>query len=160
MERLPRPSSEALLSRPLLAWLAIVGVVMGGGTLGVSYWAGQEYGETVARTMAMVTFSLGNLAFSLATKDERHSAFSLGVMNDRPFIMASLASLATILLMTELGVLNRLLDTTSLTLEQWVICIGVALLVIVVSEIRKLVWEVEPEEKTVVASAEAVPAGA
>jgi Ca2+-transporting ATPase len=158
MARRPRPSNEALLSRSMLAWLAIVGVVMGGGTLGVAYWAGETYDETVARTMAMVTFSLGNLVFSLATKDERRSAFSTDVLSDRPFIIASLASLATILLMTELGVLNRLLDTTSLTLEQWVVCIGVALLVIVVSEIRKLVWQVEEEVQPATAVEPAVAA--
>jgi len=145
MKRRPRPSNEALLSRPMLIWLGIVGVVMGGGTLGVAYWAGQTYDETVARTMAMVTFSVGNLAFSLATKDERQSAFSLDVTGDRPFIIASLGSIATIVLMTELGVLNRLLDTTSLTLDQWVVCVVVGLLVLVVSEIRKLVWQVEEE---------------
>jgi Ca2+-transporting ATPase len=60
--------------------------------------------------------------------------------------------------MTELGVLNRLLDTTSLTLEQWVVCIGVALLVIVVSEIRKLVWQVEEEVQPATAVEPAVAA--
>jgi Ca2+-transporting ATPase len=156
MERLPRPSKEALLDRPMLIWLAIMGLVMGGGSLAVIYWASQTYDDTVARTMGMVTFSIGNLAFSLATKDERNSAFSLAVLADRPFILASLASMATILLMTELGVLTRLLSTTSLTIEQWAVCIVVGLLVIVVSEIRKLVWQVEPVEKTVAAEPDAV----
>jgi Ca2+-transporting ATPase len=156
MERLPRPSKEALLDRPMLIWLAIMGLVMGGGSLAVIYWASQTYDDTIARTMGMVTFSIGNLAFSLATKDERNSAFSLAVLADRPFILASLASMATILLMTELGVLTRLLSTTSLTIEQWAVCIVVGLLVIVVSEIRKLVWQVEPVEKTVAAEPDAV----
>src|SRR5205814_4226689 len=35
MERKPRPVNEPLLSRPLLLWLGLIGLVMGLGTLGV-----------------------------------------------------------------------------------------------------------------------------
>ena len=89
MERKPRPSTEPLLSRKLLGWLAIAGLVMGGGTLAVNAWAANEYNDTVSRTMGMVVFSLSNVAFSLATKDERLSAFSIDLLGDRPFFLGS-----------------------------------------------------------------------
>ena len=37
---------------------------------------------------------------------------------------------------TELGILNRLLDTVSLTVDQWGICIVVSLAIIVLAESR------------------------
>lgn len=158
MERKPRAANEALLSRSLLAWLAIAGLVMGGGTLGVIAWGSQTFDETVARTMGMVAFTISNVAFSLATKDERVSAFSLDILGDRPFALATLASVVTIVLMAELDLFNRILDTTSLTLEQWAICILIGLVIIPVSEVRKRIWDVEEEEARVEPAPESVPA--
>lgn len=154
MERKPRPSQEPLLSRPLLAWLVVVGLVMGGGTLAVMAWATNTYDETVARTMGMIAFSVSNVAFSFATKDERRSVFSLDVMGDRPFLYASALSIATIVLMTEFGLFRRILDTTNLNLDQWVVCILVGLLIIPVSEVRKLVVKKPIDE----VPADAIPA--
>ena len=39
---------------------------------------------------------------------------------------------------TELGLLNRILDTVSLSVDQWLICLVVSLLVLAVAEIKKL----------------------
>ncbi len=157
MERKPRPSNEALLSRTLLIWLVIAGGVMGLSTLGVLYWANKAFADPeVARTMGMITFSVSNVAFSFVTKDERHSVFSLDLVGDRPFLFATAASILTIVLVPNLGFLRRLLDTTTLTLEQWAICIVVGLLILVVGEVRKLVWKADFDE----APSEAVPATA
>jgi Ca2+-transporting ATPase len=146
MERKPRPSSEPLLGRRLLAWLVVAAFVMGGGTLAVITWAGNTYDETVARTMGMIAFSISNVAFSFATKDEQRSVFSLDIMGDRPFLYATAASIVTIVLMTEFGLFRRILDTTNLALDQWVICIIVGLLIIPVSEIRKLIVKTPLDE--------------
>jgi hypothetical protein len=48
-------------------------------------------------------------------------------------------SILTIIVATVFGPLQKFLDTTGLDVQQWLICIGVALLVIVASEIRKAV---------------------
>ena len=96
----------------------------GPSTLAVLSWANNTYNDdVVARTMGMITFSVSNVAFSFVTKDERHSVFSLDVMGDRPFLYATLASIATIALIPNFDFFNRILDTTSLTLEQWAICL-------------------------------------
>jgi Ca2+-transporting ATPase len=128
--------------------------------LGVIYWANQQFDETVARTMGIITFSIANVAFSLATKDERRSAFSPEVLADRAFIRATIASVIVIVLMAEFDFLNRLLDTTGLTLDQWVICLLVGLVILPVAEIRKRFWDVEEPEKRVEPVGEATPAAA
>jgi Ca2+-transporting ATPase len=96
--------------------------------------------------MGMITFSVSNVAFSFVTKDERHSVFSLDVMGDRPFLYATAASILFIVLIPNLDFLNRLLGTTTLTIEQWAICIVVGLIVLVVGEVKKLVWKVDFDE--------------
>ena len=102
-------------------------------------WADDHYGSTaVARTMGMTTFAISNVVFSLATRDERRSIFSLEVLEDRMFLLCSAGSLAAILFGTELGVFQRILGTVHLDLHQWLVCIVVGLAIVPVSEARRL----------------------
>ena len=115
----------------------IAGAVMAAATLAVAAGAEHDKGEALARTMALTTFAIANLVFSFTARDERESVFSLDTFNDRTFIMCSLLSAASIILATELGFLQRILDTVELSGHQWLICIGAGLSVLVASEIRK-----------------------
>ena len=51
----------------------LVGLLMAAGTLGVLAWAGEQFGDAVARTMGMTTFSLFRLFSSLEEADEHES---------------------------------------------------------------------------------------
>jgi len=84
------------------------------------------------------SFALANVFFSFTTRDERHSVFSLGVLEDRMFLYCTAGSFAAILLGTELGVLQRILNTDHLTLHQWLICLCVGLAIVPVAEGRRL----------------------
>jgi len=137
MARRPRDPGQPILPRGLFVWLVAVGLVMAVGTLGVIGWAQEEHGDTVAHTMGLVTFSLYNLFFSITTKDEARTTFTLDTFADKPFAVATAISLATVVLATTLNPLEALLRTTPLTLGQWLVCSVVAVSVVVVSEIRK-----------------------
>ena len=139
MKRKPRASGEPILPRALLIWVCIAGLVLGGATLGVIGWADDHYGNSaIARTMGMTTFALSNVFFSLATRDERRSIFSLEVLEDRMFLLCSGGSLLAIVLGAELGILQRVLGTVHLTGHQWLVCIVVGLAIVPVSEARRL----------------------
>jgi len=165
MLRKPRPANEPILPTRLMAWLVVAGLVMGVGALAVIAWATTAFpsgDDAIARTMGFTTFSISNLAFSWATKDESRSVFSAEVMQDRAFVIASLASIASIFLAVELGLFQRFLDTTSLTSDQWLVCIVVGLAVLLVSEIRKLIWKapLDDEPETVAPAPSAASATA
>ena len=116
MKRKPRPSDEPILPRPLLIWVGDRRARMGGATLGVIAWADHHYdSSTVARTMGLTTFALSNVVFSLCTRDEQRSVFSLEVLEDRMFLLCTGGSLAAILFGTELGIFNRILGTSTST---------------------------------------------
>jgi P-type Ca2+ transporter type 2C len=139
MKRKPRDSNEQILPRPLLIWVAIAGLVLGGTALGVIAWAHDHYDSSqVARTMGLTTFALSNVVFALCTRDERKSVFSLDVLEDRMFLMCTAGSLAAILLGTELGLFHRILHTVHLDLRQWLVCLVVGLAIIPFSEGRRL----------------------
>jgi Ca2+-transporting ATPase len=139
MDRKPRRPDRPILTGGLMAWLITAGLVMGVGTLGVISWAEQARTQAVAHTMGVVTFSLFCLFFSIATKDERRSAFSQETIADKTFNIATGVSLLTLILSTVLGPFRKLLTMTPLDDQQWFVCAGVAFSIIVISEARKAI---------------------
>ena len=137
MERRPRKPEKPILSRADTRWFIVAGLVMAIATLSVAAGAEHDKGEELARTMAMTTFALANLFFSFTARDALRSVFSLETFNDRTFLTTSLMSVAAIIFATELRFFQRILDTVELTGNQWLICIGAALPIVVASEIRK-----------------------
>ena len=139
MQRRPRKPEKPILTRDDTVWFVIAGLVMAIATLGVIVGAEDAEGEQLARTMGLTTFAIANLAFSFTARDELRSVFSLDTFNDRRFLTTSLLSAAAIVLATELGFFQRILDTVPLTGNQWLICIGAGLTIVAVSEVRKLI---------------------
>ena len=137
MERRPRQPNQPILPSGLFVWLVSVGLVMAAGTLSIISWAQQERGEAVAHTMGLVTFSLFNLFFSITTKDESKTVFSLDTFADKPFAIATALSTLATVLATVFGPLQAFLKTTPLSVAQWLSCVAVALSIVLVSEIRK-----------------------
>jgi P-type Ca2+ transporter type 2C len=157
MSRPPRPSDEEVLPRPLLAWLAVVGLIAGVTTLAVISWASDPHGIELARTMGFTAFCLGHVFFAVSTKNERRSIFNLDTFADKPLLVAIGASILVIVLQTTFGPLQRLLNTTDLTLDQWLICIAAALAIPVVSELRKLIVRRPIDEVPAAAPSESGP---
>jgi P-type Ca2+ transporter type 2C len=137
MERPPLPPSRPILTRRLIVWLALVGLLMAVGTLSVISWAEQAHGLAIARTMGMVTFALFVLFFSIESKDERESAFSLDTFSDKTFVITTSGSFVLLVLSTVLGIFQTVMKTVRLDVRQWLICAAVALSIVAAAEIRK-----------------------
>ncbi|GAA4941780.1 cation-translocating P-type ATPase [Actinoplanes utahensis] len=138
MKHKPRKSDEPLLTRGALGWLSFLGLVMGGLTLLVIWWADRGWDLDTGRTMGLTAFSIANLAFSLTVRSDVRSLFSLETFGDRRFVITTGMSAAAIVLATEFGLFQRMLQTTELDLRQWLICLVAGALVIVPTEIRKV----------------------
>jgi Ca2+-transporting ATPase len=159
MERTPRKPEEPILTRANTIWFALAGLVMGIATLAVIAGAEHDHGHELARTMGITTFALANLFFSFTARDELRSVFSLETFDDRQFVVTSLMSVAAIILGTELGFFQRILDTIPLTGNQWLICIGAGLLIVVASELRKFLLRRGAHAAAATAAAAAAAAG-
>lgn len=137
MERKPRPLSQPVLSRSQWVRIIFVGILMAVGTL----WLEARYEPTdavLAATMGMVVFSLLNVAIGLAARSETASAFSRDLLSDRRQLMLYGIAIGLTFAATQFGFLQRFLKTTSLDLNQWLICIAVALILLVIDEIVKM----------------------
>ena len=138
MERQPRKPDQPIMTRADTRWFAVAGLVMAAATLGVIAGAESSEGDVIARTMGLTTFALANLFFSFTAREELRSVFGLDTFRDQQFVITSLMSAVAIIIASELGFLQRILDTVELTGGQWAICIGAALTIVAASEIRKL----------------------
>jgi Ca2+-transporting ATPase len=100
--------------------------------------AGSDAGIS-PRTMGMVTFALFLLFFSIGSKDQRDSAFSLDTFSDKMFVVTTGGSFVLLILSTVLDIFQTFLKTVTLDVRQWLICAVVALSIVVAAEIRKAV---------------------
>jgi P-type Ca2+ transporter type 2C len=89
--------------------------------------------------MGMVTFALLLLFFSIESKDDRESAFSLGTFSDRTFARRTAVFFVLLVLSTVLGIFRTVMKAATLGVRQWLICTAVALSVVVAAGIRKAV---------------------
>src|SRR3954451_2178220 len=139
MKRRARKPERAIQSGAGTTGFVVAGLVMAAAALGVVAGGEHNQSDALARTMGLTTFSLANLFFSFTARDALRSVFSLDTFGDRTFLITSLMSIAAIIFATELQFFQRILKTDEITGNQWLICIGAALVVVAVSEVWKLV---------------------
>ncbi len=150
MERPPRKADEQVMPLPLAIRLAIFGAIMAATTLVVIQWVSVNTGDDVlARTMGLTTFSFGNLFYGLACNDRRASVFSHALLANAKLLQMSAISLGFIIIGNELDLLNRLLNTTSLNIEQWVVCAAAGSVILWVMEVIKFFGRRGPAAETV-----------
>jgi Ca2+-transporting ATPase len=137
MDRKPRPLAEPVLDVPQWVRAVGLGVLMAVATL----WAREAFEDwadaLVATTMAVTVFSLMNVALGLSARSATRTVFSRDIVSDRRQLTLYGGTIVAIVLATELGVLNRILDTVPLTGGQWLVCLLLAAGLIAIEEIIK-----------------------
>ena len=123
---------EHFINKGHTKWITVLLVLVG-------LWIPAAVNLSGVKNMGVVTFSLYAVFFSIATRDERRTVFSLDTFADAKFVIATGVSILTLLLTTVFGPLQAFLKTTSLDVRQWLICLAVALSIVVASEVRKAV---------------------
>ncbi len=136
MERKPRPLSQPVLSRAQWARLIFTGMLIAFGTLAVEMTY-ESVDPVLAATMGFAVFSLFNVAMGISNRSETESAFQMSTVTDRRQLgLYGLAILLTYL-PTELGFTQRILGLVPLALNQWLLCIGLAFVLVLVYEVMK-----------------------
>ncbi|HEU0244734.1 MAG TPA: HAD-IC family P-type ATPase [Candidatus Limnocylindrales bacterium] len=134
----PRPPSTPILPPRLMAWLIFAGGTMAIVTLAVIAWATPQFGDPAARTMGLTAFSIMNIWFALETSDEQQSLFSAATLANPTLLKAAALAAVAVVATSELGLLNRILDTVNMTTNQWGIAFVASLAIVVVAEGKKL----------------------
>ncbi|HKT40709.1 MAG TPA: cation-translocating P-type ATPase C-terminal domain-containing protein, partial [Ktedonobacterales bacterium] len=139
MERKPRPVNAPVVSRGQWVVIVILGLLMALGSLLLLAFAQPVAGVSalVAGTMAFTAFTFFNVFTGLTARDETQTMFTRNLFEDRRQVLLFGLSLLLAFLVTELGFLQRIFETTALTFNQWLVCIGVAATLVVVDEVIK-----------------------
>jgi Ca2+-transporting ATPase len=138
MENKPRPLSQPVLSR--MQWLRIIflGAIMAAGTLAVEAYY-ERIDAVLASTMALTVFSLFSIAIGLSARSETQSVLNRDILADRRQVEIYGLTLILVFIATELRFLQRILGTTPLSSDQWLLCFGVAFTLLLIDESIKFV---------------------
>ncbi len=92
--------------------------------------------DNVGMTMAFVVLGFGTIGSGLVLRRDPDSGLSAPVLD-----AVKMLTIPVLLVIAgvELGFMQRLLESTSLTAPQWLVCIGLAIVLPIVIELKKLV---------------------
>ncbi|HMT22270.1 MAG TPA: HAD-IC family P-type ATPase, partial [Promineifilum sp.] len=136
MDRKPRPLSQPVLSRSQWVRLIFTGFLIALGTLALERRY-EAIDPALAATMGFAVFALFNIVFGLSARSETGTVFTRDTVGDRRQLKLYGLALLLTLLGAELGILQRILNTVSLTFDQWLLCIGLAFALLLVDEAIK-----------------------
>jgi Ca2+-transporting ATPase len=137
MKRPPRPRSEGILTRLTLFDMALVGVTIAIGTLGIFYFylpQGVEMARTVSFT-ALVIFQLWN---SLNCRSETRSFFSIDILTNRYLMLAIAVSFLLQGVILYIPFFEGLFRLIALSAYDWLAVLAVTSSVLIIIEVRKL----------------------
>jgi len=160
MQQKPRAKSEPIVNRTMgvglvvqtfaqttavltafalgLLWHLEAGALLAGNP--ITYilqhdWRGVDV--QIAETMAFVTLSLCELFRAYTVRSERASLFQIGVFSNRYMQYAVGLSIALLLLVVNLPVLQPIFNTHSLNGREWLIVVGLAIFPAIAEELTK-----------------------
>jgi Ca2+-transporting ATPase len=133
MARRPRPRGGSVLTKPLLITVGLVGLVVSIGLLllielGVRHFESVQIGQSIAFT----AFALCLIVAAAECRSETESVLTPSTFDSKQLNWVSLGEFVLAVLVTQVGVLNRILNTTQLNLQQfgWALIPAVALLLL------------------------------
>ncbi|MBN2203436.1 MAG: cation-translocating P-type ATPase [Thermoleophilia bacterium] len=144
MRQPPRRLSDRVIDARMWGGILFVGVVMSFASLLAldlrlpGGFVGDSGDVSLARTMAFTTLVLAQLFNCVNARSDRTSAFRR-LFTNRWLWGAIAMSLVLQAAVVHLPLLNRAFDTTPLSLLEWLLCLGLASLVLWADEARKLV---------------------
>ena len=151
MDRAPRPADEPILTKRRWSAIGLAAVVMAVGTLAIFVWAPGPEAEagvaSIAGTMGFNTFVLFQFFNILNVRSENTSVFSRMLFSNKALWISLVSVLLLQIGVTHVGFMQSLFETTSLSINQWAVCIAVASSILWVEEIRKLVSRIINNKK-------------
>jgi Ca2+-transporting ATPase len=145
-------TSAVLLAFGLgLVWHLEAGAFVPEGTNVLTYlfqhdWRGVDV--QTAETMAFVTLSLCELLRAYTVRSERASLFTIGVLSNRWMQYAVGLSIALLLIVTAVPFLQPIFNTHFLSLREWGVVVGLALIPAAAEEITKFFLRLSEKKTT------------
>jgi len=140
MDKKPRPFNQPIIVRSMMVRLLITGLYLAAATLALVQIGKTSYESlVVGQTMAVVGLGLMNIGVALDLRYPTQSAFGPATVSNPKLLWAFAWAVLGSMLITQLRVMQDLFGTVTLTGMQWAICLAPAVLLLLLSELVKLV---------------------
>ena len=136
MHRRPYPPTENVFSRGMGWRIMWVGGLMGTISLGTGYWYWQQ-NNLQWQTMLFSILTLSQMGNALAIRSERYSLFQMGLFSNKPLLAAVILTLGLQLMVIYVPFFQELFQTTPLSVNDLLICLGLSTLVFWGVELEK-----------------------
>jgi Ca2+-transporting ATPase len=149
MSEAPRKRSEGLLNWQMGERIIGTGLIMMFGTLIAFEVVLGHYGYTAlapqipsqvlakAQTVAFTTLALFQIWNVHNSRALEHSLVQIGIFSNKPLLFVTILALVLQVAAVELPALHPLMKTTSLQADEWYLCIGISLTLVLLVEVRK-----------------------
>ncbi|WP_342758932.1 cation-translocating P-type ATPase [Kineothrix sedimenti] len=138
MDRHPRDPSEPIVDKKMAIAVGIQSIALAIGTLGAfsyGYFAHQDL--DVARTACFLTLVLGELLRAYSSRSEKVSIFKMRIFENSYLNKCVIASLAFLLASIYIPVLNPIFGTVTLTFDEIIVSLVLALVPMLGGELAK-----------------------
>jgi calcium-translocating P-type ATPase len=138
MTRKPRNPKEGIFNRLMIEQIVVGGLAMG--VIAFSCWtvlAQFDFTVEHKRTLTLMLMVLMQNMHVFNCRSERNSTFSVPLRNNRVLIFAVLGAQAVHIIASNIPFMQRILNTDSVSITEWLILLPVSVLLIVVMELYK-----------------------
>ena len=140
MREKPRSTKESLFSKSIIMESSILGAVIGLVVFGA--WMIFEkvlhYDDVVSRSLVMALMVFMQNIHAFNCRSEKQSVFKMSLKSNWFFAVSVIGSIGLQILFMEIPALSKLLDLTTVPYLDLIILLGVAFVVLLVSEIYKI----------------------
>ncbi len=136
----PRPSSESIMTSGVKLTSGLVGLYMAICLDALIYFGKQHYGSTaVGSSIGLTAFALMLVVAAYESRSILLSTLASETFDNARMNWIALAEIALAVMVTQMDLFNRLLDTTPLTAGQFLLALSAAVLLFVLWELGKLI---------------------
>jgi magnesium-transporting ATPase (P-type) len=138
MRRPPRDPEQAILTRPLIFRIFLVGFMMLAGAFGLFEWE-LAHGESLAkaRTVAVNVFVFGELFYLFNCRSLEYSMFHVGVFSN-PWVLGGVSAMTALqILFTYWLPMNQWFGSAPIGREEWLLIVAVGVVIYAVIGLEK-----------------------
>ena len=137
MDQKPRPPKEPIINNEMKIGVVMQTIAITSVTL-LAFWIGLHHDVRYAETMAFATLSISELLRAYTSRSEHYPLFKIGVFSNKWMNLAVGASLALVLAVIYIPVLNPIFQTEPLTGAEWELVLPLLLIPSIVAELTKV----------------------
>jgi Ca2+-transporting ATPase len=140
MTRRPRPSTESIISRPVILTSGLVGLYMAICLDVLIHFGGKLYHSTqVGSSIGLSAFALMLIIAAYQCRSVTLSTLASDTFDNVKMNWTAAAEIALAVMITQMDLFNRLLATTALTAPQFGLALATAVGLFVLWEVGKLI---------------------